>query len=59
MPIENKMKRPKDFRGATGILNRSMFLIVFLYVSLGLIGYLKYGSDVEPTITVNLPHNEM
>lgn len=53
------MKTPKDFRGTTGILNRAMFLIVSLYIALGLLGYIKYGADVQPTITVNLPEKEM
>ncbi|XP_055311595.1 proton-coupled amino acid transporter-like protein CG1139 [Sitodiplosis mosellana] len=56
MPLENEMKNPKDFRGVTGILNRSMFLIVSLYISLGFFGYIKYGADIESTITINLPN---
>lgn len=59
MPLENEMKNPKDFRGPTGILNRSMCLVVGLYMALGLFGYIKYGPDVEPTITLNLPSNEL
>lgn len=59
MPIENEMKKPKDFRGVTGILNRAMFLIVFMYVSIGLLGYLRYGTEVEATVTVNLPKDEL
>lgn len=59
MPLENDMKTPREFRGVTGILNRAMVLIVSLYIGLGLLGYLKYGEDVEPTVTVNLPQNEM
>lgn len=59
MPLENEMKTPKDFCGMTGILNRAMVLIVSLYMGLGLFGYLKYGADVESTVTVNLPEEEM
>lgn len=59
MPLENEMKTPKDFRGTTGILNRSMCLIVSLYIILGITGYIKYGSSVHPTITVDLPEKEL
>lgn len=59
MPLENEMKNPKDFRGPTGILNRSMCLVVVLYMALGLSGYIKYGANVKPTITLNLPTNEL
>lgn len=53
------MKTPADFRGTTGILNRSMVLIVTLYIGLGLAGYIRYGTGVHPTITVNLPEKEL
>lgn len=53
------MRNPKDFRGPTGILNRSMCLVVVLYMALGVLGYIKYGSDIKPTITLNLPSNEL
>lgn len=59
MPLENEMGRPKEFRGSTGILNRAMCLIICLYVGLGLCGYLKYGSDIESSITLNLPKQEL
>lgn len=59
MPLENEMKTPKDFRGATGILNRAMCLIVALYIGLGLAGYMRYGANVQPTVTVNLPEKEL
>lgn len=59
MPLENDMKTPREFRGVTGILNRAMVLIVTLYIGLGLFGYIKYGAEVKPTVTVNLPDNEM
>lgn len=52
MPLENEMKTPKDFRGPIGILNRAMFIIIALYIGLGLAGYLKYGSAVKGTGTV-------
>lgn len=59
MPLENEMKTPKDFRGTTGILNQSMFIVVSLYIGLGLCGYLRYGTDIKPSITLNLLDNEM
>lgn len=59
MPLENEMKRPKAFGGTTGILNRAMVLIIVMYISLGFAGYIKYGSKIQPTITVNLPEDEL
>lgn len=59
MPLENEMKTPKDFVGITGVLNRAIALIVFLYVCMGLFGYLCYGDVIKGSITLNLPHDEM
>lgn len=53
------MKTPKSFGGSTGVLNRSMFVIVILYVGMGLFGYLKYGSKSAGSITLNLPTKEL
>lgn len=59
MPLENEMKSPKNFVGVTGILNRSMCIVIALYVVVGLTGYLKYGSEIKSSITLNLPQHEM
>ena len=36
-----------------------MFIIVVLYVGMGLFGYLRFGSNALGTITLNLPNNEI
>ncbi|KAJ6636378.1 Proton-coupled amino acid transporter-like protein, partial [Pseudolycoriella hygida] len=59
MPLENEMKSPEKFVGLTGILNRSMCLVIALYAGIGLCGYLKYGSAVKSSITLNLPQQEL
>lgn len=53
------MKTPKKFGGNCGVLNISMILIVFLYVGMGLFGFLNYGDDVEGSITLNLPAKDV
>lgn len=59
MPLENNMKTPTHFIGCPGVLNIGMFFVVLLYGSVGFFGYLKYGNKVEPSITLNLPEDEM
>ena len=59
LPIENQMRRPKDMLGINGVLNTSMALVLALYVAMGFYGYLKYGEDIEASITLNLPPGDM
>ncbi|KAJ6644044.1 Proton-coupled amino acid transporter-like protein [Pseudolycoriella hygida] len=59
LPLENEMKTPKAFGGTYGVLNIAMVSIVFLYVGMGFFGYLKFGDDIEGSITLNLPAAEI
>lgn len=57
LPLENNMKTPQDFSGLTGVLNTGMVIVASLYTAVGFFGYLKYGENVEATITLNLDGN--
>lgn len=58
MPVENDMKRPQDFTGCPSILNFSMATLIFLYTNMGLFGYVRYGEEIEGSITLNLPQDD-
>ena len=49
----------QDMLGYNGVLNTSMTLVVALYVAMGFYGYLRYGENVDATITLNLPPEDM
>lgn len=53
------MKTPQYFGGYCGVLNIGMTVIVALYIVMGFFGYIKYGSNVEGSVTFNLPSEEM
>ncbi|KAK9500843.1 hypothetical protein O3M35_002027 [Rhynocoris fuscipes] len=59
MPLENGMKNPKNFVNTLGVLNCAMIPITLLYTLVGFFGYLKYGSDVQGSITLSLPRHEI
>ncbi|XP_049960706.1 proton-coupled amino acid transporter-like protein CG1139 [Schistocerca serialis cubense] len=59
LPLENSMKSPRSFVGPLGVLNRAMVIIIFLFIVIGLFGYMKYGNEVEGSITLNLPADEI
>ncbi|KAJ8952369.1 hypothetical protein NQ314_007558 [Rhamnusium bicolor] len=59
MPLENEMKTPRSFGGTYGVLNIGMTCIIVLYVGMGFLGYLAYGSDVGGSISYSLNGDEM
>lgn len=58
MPVENTMKKPQQFLGCPGVLNSAMIIVVSLYAVIGFLGYVRYGSDVLGSITLNLQKGE-
>ncbi|XP_067588431.1 proton-coupled amino acid transporter 1 isoform X2 [Pseudorca crassidens] len=53
LPLENKMKDPRKF---SLILYVGMAIITVLYISLGCLGYLQFGANIQGSITLNLPN---
>ncbi|KAJ8985559.1 hypothetical protein NQ317_019943 [Molorchus minor] len=58
MPLENHMQNPQHFTGLCGVLNKGMSGVTLIYILLGFFGYLKYGPEVEGSITLNLRKDE-
>jgi proton-coupled amino acid transporter len=59
LPFKNSMKRPNEFSRTFGVLNVGMVVLTVLFLSFGCIGYWKYGEDVKPSLSLNLPIEEM
>jgi len=59
LPLQKDMKRPQDFSGPTGLLNCGMIIVLCLYLSVGFVGYWHFGNDIQPSITLNLPAEEI
>jgi solute carrier family 36 (proton-coupled amino acid transporter) len=58
LPLKNAMRKPESFSMRYGVLNVGMVFLTTLFVSMGAIGYWKYGEDVASTITLNLPSDQ-
>ena len=59
LPLHDNMRTTRHFRKWNGVLNTGMILIGCLYFTVGFYGYLKYGDRTLPSITMNLPKDEM
>lgn len=55
MPLENEMNKPEKFASKCGVLNMAMLPIICLYSMVGFLGFLKYGTATQGSITLNLP----
>lgn len=58
LPLRNSMKFPEKFNSRFGVLNVTMVGITALFIITGFIGYLKWGEDVEGSLTLNLDPND-
>ncbi|XP_017491141.1 PREDICTED: vacuolar amino acid transporter 4-like, partial [Rhagoletis zephyria] len=58
MPLENNMEKPRHFLGICGVLSQGMSGVTLIYMALGFLGYLRYGTSTEESITLNLPVHE-
>lgn len=52
------MKNPREFKTPFGVLNVGMTFVIILYLLVGFLAYLKYGEDIEGSVTLNLPKDE-
>lgn len=55
LPLKNAMREPTNFNRPQGVLNIGMTIVTTIFITVGFIGYLKYGEDVEGSLTLNLP----
>jgi proton-coupled amino acid transporter len=53
------MRQPEQFTRKLGVLNIGMTIVTCLLITMGFLGYLKYGDNVQGSLTLNLPQQDM
>ena len=48
------MRDPKAMSSPFGALNIAMTIVGVLYLSVGLLGYIEFGADVQGSVTLNI-----
>ncbi|XP_057315670.1 proton-coupled amino acid transporter 1-like [Hydractinia symbiolongicarpus] len=56
LPTENKLKKRESF---DFVLKVAASIVLILYVSMGVLGYLTFGEDTLGSITLNLPQTAL
>jgi proton-coupled amino acid transporter len=56
--IENEMQEPQKYLGFFGVLNVTSYVLATFYSLIGFFSYLRYGDDIEGSVTLNLPMDE-
>ncbi|CRK87157.1 CLUMA_CG000966, isoform A [Clunio marinus] len=58
MPVENSMEKPKEFLGYPSVLIIAMVIVTVLYSVIGFLGYVRFGSEIRGSVTLNLDPDE-
>ncbi|KAK7791681.1 hypothetical protein R5R35_002051 [Gryllus longicercus] len=59
LPLKEQMKRPAQFASPLGVLNVGMVCVAALFITMGFLGYLRFGDKVLGSITLSLPQDEL
>ncbi|XP_065160550.1 neutral amino acid uniporter 4 [Atheta coriaria] len=59
LPLRNEMKKPDTFQKTFGVLNVGMVFVTIAFTCLGIVSYLKFGDDIQGSVTLNLPEDEI
>lgn len=59
LAIEQKMSKPAAYLGWNGVLTRAAVFVAATYILFGFLGYWRYGSELEASVTLNMPTDEI
>ncbi|KAH8305124.1 hypothetical protein KR059_009370, partial [Drosophila kikkawai] len=57
--IEAKMAKPETYLGWFGVLDLAIIVVLISYTLFGFFGYWRYGDELQGSISLNLPTDEI
>ncbi|XP_075990538.1 proton-coupled amino acid transporter-like protein acs [Anticarsia gemmatalis] len=58
LPLKNEMRNREEFQKPFGVLNVGMVVVGTIFITVGFLGYLRWGEDVGGSVTLNLDSTE-
>jgi proton-coupled amino acid transporter len=58
LSLETEMEDPRQYLGTFGVVNVASWIIAIFYTFIGFFSYLRYGDDIQSSVTLNLPMEE-
>ncbi|KAK4873508.1 hypothetical protein RN001_015537 [Aquatica leii] len=59
LPLQNEMKKPKQFGSPLGVLNIGLTAVIILFILTGVFSYLHYGEQIQGSVSLNLPKEDI
>lgn len=59
LPLQREMKHPNNFSRKLGVLNIGVLILTSFVITFGFFGYWRFGDEVESSLTMNLPQDEV
>ncbi|XP_017068768.1 glutamate transporter polyphemus [Drosophila eugracilis] len=57
--VEAHMAKPQSYLGLFGVLNLAVLFILISNMFFGIMGYWRFGENVQASVTLNIPKNEI
>jgi len=55
LPLQLEMIKPNKFASTMGVLNVGMTIVTFIILTMGFVGFWRFGDEVKGSLTLNLP----
>ncbi|XP_017058853.1 glutamate transporter polyphemus-like isoform X2 [Drosophila ficusphila] len=59
LAIESQMEKPQHYIGWFGVLDKAIVLVLISYIFVAIMGYWRYGEEIQDSLSLNIPSDEV